>query len=84
MIRRGNHRSDGRPRRDGGKRGHYRGDTADVDVDGNLAAFDRPGMAFWTAMNLASAQGDTWVTIGSDIGEGAVSLGLTSGSGLLG
>ena len=35
-------------------------------------------MAFWTAVNLRSAQdGDTYFTIGSDIGKGAVILELT-------
>jgi len=52
--------------------------ATDVDAPEEIAAFDPDGMAFWTAENLNSAQdGDTYFTIGSDIGKGAVILELT-------
>jgi len=64
----------------------YRGDAyedhpqaaADIEAPEEIAAFDPDGMAFWTAVNLRSAQdGETYFTIGSDIGKGAVILELT-------
>jgi len=52
--------------------------AADVEDPEEIATFDPDGMAFWTAVNLPSAQdGDTYFTIGSDIGKGAVILELT-------
>lgn len=54
--------------------------AADVTTPEEIAAFDPDGMAFWTASNLESAQdGDTYYTIGSDIGKGAAVLELTDG-----
>lgn len=41
-----------------------------------IAAFAPDGMAFWTAENLETAESDTWYTVGSDIGKGAVVLEL--------
>lgn len=66
----------------------YQGGIRAYDVDDptnpvELAAFAPDGTAFWTAENLADAQGDTYFTVASDIGKGAVVLELTSGSGLL-
>lgn len=58
-------------------------DIADPTNPEELAAFAPDGTAFWTAENLAAAQGDTYFTVASDIAKGAVVLELTSGSGLL-
>jgi len=53
---------------------------ADVEAPEELAAFDPDGMGSWTAVILESAQdGDTYFTAGSDVGRGAVTLGLTDG-----
>jgi hypothetical protein len=54
--------------------------AADIEVPEEIAAFAPDGMAFWTAENLSAARdGDTYFTIGSDIGKGAVVLELTDG-----
>lgn len=63
-----------------GKYNRHPESAADVDSPEELAAFDPDGMAFWTAVDLSSAQeGETYFTIGSDIGKGAVILELTDG-----
>lgn len=58
-------------------------DITDRTDPEELAAFAPDGTAFWTAENLAAAQGDTYFTVASDITKGAVVLELTSDSGLL-
>jgi hypothetical protein len=53
--------------------------ASDVAAPTALAAFAPDGMAFWTAENLAAEQGETYYTVGSDIGKGAVVIELTEG-----
>jgi hypothetical protein len=54
--------------------------AGDIEAPEEIAAFAPDGMAFWAAVNLSSAQdGDTYFTIGSDIGKGAAILELTDG-----
>lgn len=53
--------------------------ASDVTAPTELAAFAPDGMVFWTAENLAAEQGETYYTVASDIGKGAVVLELTEG-----
>lgn len=55
-------------------------DISDCTNPTELAAFAPDGTAFWTAENLADEQGETYYTVGSDIGKGVVVLELNSGS----
>lgn len=54
--------------------------AGDVEAPREIASFAPDGMAFWTAVNLESAQdGETYFTVGSDIGKGACVLELSEG-----